>query len=134
MQAAGHLVTRVLAAELAAGVQDGKDDGDGGQAGVGLDAHRDAAAVVGHFDDVAFFDLDLDVVAVAGQGLVDGVVHDLIDQVVQAPLAGGTDIHARPLADSFQPFEDLDLAAVVFVVGGGIPAGDDILCHCISPS
>src|SRR5699024_11428627 len=72
--------------------------------------------------------------AVAGQGLVDGVVHDLVDQVVQATLAGGADIHARPLADRLQPFEDLDLAAVVLVVGGGIPAGDDILCHCISPS
>ena len=39
VQAAGHLVAGVLAAELAAGVQDGVDDGDGGQAGVGLDVH-----------------------------------------------------------------------------------------------
>ena len=36
----------VLAAELAAGVQDGVDDGDGRQAGVGLNVHRDAAAVI----------------------------------------------------------------------------------------
>ena len=82
MQAAGHLIARVLAAELAAGVQDGKDHCDSRKSGVGLHAHRDAAAVVGDLDDVALFDLDLDVVAVAGQGLVDRVVHDLIDQVV----------------------------------------------------
>src|SRR5699024_12287636 len=44
--------------------------------------------------------------SVAGQGLVDGVVHDLVDQVVQATLAGGADIHARPLADRLQPFEE----------------------------
>ena len=67
MEAARDLVARVLAAELAAGVQDGKDNRHSGQAGVGLDAHRDAAAVVGDFDDVALFDLDLDVVAVARQ-------------------------------------------------------------------
>ena len=100
----------------------------------GLHAHRDAASVVGDLDDVTLFDLDLDVVAVAGQGLVDRVVHDLIDQVVQSPLAGRADIHARPFADRFQPLEDLDLAAVVLVVGGGILTSDDILSHCISPS
>ena len=134
VQAAGHLVARVLAAELAAGVQDGKDHRDSRQPGVGLHAHRNAASVVGDLHDIALFDLDLDVVAVAGQGLVDRVVHDLIDQVMQSPLAGRADIHARPFADRFQPLEDLDLAAVVLVVGGGILTSDDILSHCISPS
>ena len=52
VQTAGHLVAGVLAAELTACVQDGIDDGDGGQTGIGLDIHGDAAAVVGDLNDV----------------------------------------------------------------------------------
>ena len=54
-----------------------------------------------------------DPVAVAGQRLVDGVVDDLPDQVVQAALAGGADVHARTLADRLEALEDLDRAGVV---------------------
>ena len=58
-------------------------------------------------------DRDLDPVAVAGQRLVDGVVHDLPHQVVQAALAGGADVHAGALADRLEALEDLDRAGVV---------------------
>ena len=44
VEAAGHLVA--AAAELAAGVEDGEHHLQGGQAGLGLDVHGDAAAVV----------------------------------------------------------------------------------------
>ena len=135
VQAAGHLVAGVLAAELAAGVQDGVNDGDGGQAGVGLNVHRDAAAVIRDLNDVVFQDLDLDVVAVAGQCFIDGVVHDLVDQMMQAALAGGTDIHARALAHRLQTLQDLDLAGIILMVGSGfgICAGNDFFCHFLSP-
>ena len=46
-------------------------------------------------------------VAVAGQRLVDRVVDDLVDQVVQAALTGGADVHAGPLADRLETLEDL---------------------------
>ena len=52
-------------------------------------------------------------VAVAGQRLVDGVVDDLVDQVVQAALAGGADVHAGALADRVETLEDGDRAGVV---------------------
>ena len=135
VQAAGHLVAGVLAAELAAGVQDGVNDGDGGQAGVGLNVHRDAAAVIRDLNDVVFQDLDLDVVAVAGQCFIDGVVHDLVDQMMQAALAGGTDIHARALAHRLQTLQNLDLAGIILMVGSGfgICAGNDFFCHFLSP-
>ena len=55
-------------------------------------------------------------VAVAGQRLVDGVVHDLPDQVVQAALAGGADVHAGALADRLEPLEHLDRGGVVLAV------------------
>ena len=57
----------------------------------------------------------VDSVAEAGQGLVDGVVHDLVDQVVQAARAGAPDVHARALADPLEALQDLDLAGVVGV-------------------
>ena len=66
-------------------------------------------------DDVPFLDADLDMGTEARQGLIDGVVHDLIHQVVQARGRGGADIHARPLAHRFQPLQHLDLGGVVFL-------------------
>ena len=117
VQAAGDLVAP--AAELAAGVQDGKDHLQGGLAGLLLDVHGDAAAVVHDLDDVARLDAHLNVGAVAGQGFVDGVVHDLIDQVVQATGGGGADVHARPFPDRLQSLQDLDLRGPVFMFHRG---------------
>ena len=61
-------------------------------------------------------DLHGNLVAVAGQGLVDGVVHDLVHQVVQAALRRGADIHAGALADGLQALQHLDLRAAVLVL------------------
>ena len=52
VQTAGHLVAGVLAAELAAGMEDGVNDGDSGQTGIGLNVHGDAAAVIRDLNDV----------------------------------------------------------------------------------
>ena len=112
VQAAGDLVA--AAAELAAGVQHGEHHGRppgcprSGATSVGMPRplSHDPDAAVGEQGD-------LDAVAVAGQRLVDGVVDDLPDQVVQAALAGGADVHARALADRLEALEDLDRAGVV---------------------
>ena len=63
---------------------------------------RDAAAVVDDPDAAVGEQGDLDAVGVAGHRLVDGVVDDLLDQVVQAALAGRADVHAGPLADRLE--------------------------------
>ena len=52
-------------------------------------------------------------VAIAGQGLVDRVVDDLIDQMVKTRHARRADVHAGALADGFQTLENLDLTSVV---------------------
>jgi hypothetical protein len=54
-----------------------------------------------------------DLGAVARQRLVDGVVDDLVDEVVQPAHAGGADVHAGPLADGLQPLQDGDVLGVV---------------------
>ena len=60
---------------------------------------------------------------VAGQGLVDGVVDDLVDEVMQAHLAGRADVHGGTQAHGLKAFENLDVfasVAVVVAVNGGV--------------
>ena len=78
-----------------------------------MDVGGDAAAVVDDADAAVGQQGDVDGVGVAGEGLVDRVVDDLPDQVVQAALAGGADVHAGTLADRLEPLEDGDRAGVV---------------------
>ncbi len=122
VQAARDLV-RVLV-ELAAGVQLGHDDFRRAAVEfvVLVDGRRDAAAVVGHGDGVVGVDRDDDVVAIAGQGFVDGVVDDFEHHVVQAGAVGRVaDVHAGALAHGLQPFEHLDrVSAVAAVLGSGV--------------
>ena len=113
VEAAGDLVAP--AAELSAGVEDSKDHLQGGQAGLGLDVHGDAPAIIGDGDGVPLVDGDSDLIAEAGQGLVDGVIHNFIDQVVQTGFAGRANVHAGPFAHGLQPLQDLDLGPAVFV-------------------
>ena len=54
----------------------------------------------------------------ADQGLVDGVVHDLEDELVQTVQAGGADVHAGPLADVLQTLENLYVVCAVGFVHG----------------
>src|SRR5690606_25845966 len=119
VQAARDLV-RVLV-ELAAGVQLRHDDL--GRAAVVfvvfVDGGGDAAAVVRDRNAVVGVDGDDDVVAIAGQCLVDGVVHDLGHHVVQASAVGGVaDVHPRALAHGLEALEHLDRIGAVGVLGG----------------
>ena len=109
-----------LAAELAAGVELRQDDRQRRQAvgAVGSDVDRDAAAAVLHGDRVVRVDVDLDRVAVAGHGLVDGVVHDLVDEVMEPVDTGRADVHAGPQADRLEALEDGDVLCGVCGVGG----------------
>ena len=61
-----------------------KKEYDRGETRLAVDADGDTASVVGDADDVARLNHDVDLGAVARQRLVDGVVDDLIDQMVQA--------------------------------------------------
>ena len=56
--------------------------------------------------------------AVAGRGLVDGVVDELPHEVEQAVVAGAADVHAGALADGVEALEDLDGVGVVARLGG----------------
>ncbi len=81
VETARHLVAVVV--ELAAGVQHGHHD-FGRRLAAGVLVDRDAAAVVDDGDRPVDMNRDVDLIAVAGEGFVDRVVDDLVDEMVQA--------------------------------------------------
>ena len=114
VQAAGDLVAAALA-ELAAGMQRRQHDLGRRALLLRVLVDRDPASVVDHGDRVVGMDRDLDLVAVAGERLVDRVVDDLVDEVVQAAWPGRADVHAGPLADRVEAAQDGDLTGGVAV-------------------
>src|SRR5690606_6510886 len=77
---------------------------------------RNPTAVVHHGDGVIGVDHDVDPGTVTGERLVHGVVHHLVDQVVQTSHAGGADVHPRALPHGLESLEDLDLAGGILVL------------------
>jgi hypothetical protein len=65
----------------------------------------------------------------SGEGLVYGVVDDLVNEMVQSHLTGGADVHGGAQTYGLQPFENLDvLAGVVAVVAVVVGQGELVCC------
>ena len=127
VQAAGHLVGVLV--EFSAGMQLRHDDFGGRHAFALVHVGRNAAAVVAHGAGAVGIERDDDLLGVAGQRLVDGVVDDLIDHVMQAgAVVGVADIHARPLAHGIEALEHLDRFGAII---GGVQQGS--VCGRVRP-
>ncbi len=114
VEAAGDLVAVLV--EFATGVKHGHDHFQGGAALLGVDGHGDATTVVLHPDTVVGQDVHIDRIAMPGKGLVDGVVHHLVHQMVQALHADVADVHGRAFPYRLKALQHLD--AVRSVAGG----------------
>ena len=112
VQAAGDLVAAAVA-ELAAGVQDGEHDFDRRAALLLHDRHGMPRPLSTTVTELSGWIVTDDLGAEAGERLVDGVVDDLVDEVVQAHHAGRADVHARALANRLEALEDGDVLRVV---------------------
>ena len=112
MEPSGYGVT--AAAELSTRVQYGQNDLDCWFLFNWVHINGNPSTVVAYPYRSLFGDRDIYVVAVAGKSLIDRIVDYFIDQVVQAPGASRTDIHTRSFSDRFKPFEDLDIAGIIF--------------------
>ena len=123
MEAAGDFVA--LAAELAARVKDGKNDFNRRNFFLWMFVDRNTAAVVYNRNGVVLVNGHVDLRAESGQSLVDGVVDDLIDQMVKTTRTSGANVHARTFADRFQALEHLDIRTIVMA---GV-----FLCHVRTP-
>ena len=134
VQAAGDFVGVLV--ELTAGMQLGHDDLGRRDAFLVMDINRNPAPVIPHRRGAVSVQDHLDQIAMSGQRLVDGVVHDLVDHVVQArAVIGVADIHARTLTHGVQAAQDLDRSGVVIVfvaLGGGRGIGHDIAYLCVN--
>ena len=85
-------------------MQHGHDDFRSGAALLGVDVHRDAAAVIRYRDRFIRVDGHHDAVAMAGQRLVDGVIHNLEHHVMQsAAVVGIADVHSGPFSNCVEP-------------------------------
>jgi hypothetical protein len=82
----------------------------------------DTAAVVDDSHAPIREQRDQDRVGVTRHRLVDGVVDDLLHQVVQSARSGRADVHAGALAHSLETLENLDLVgsvlALLLLLGG----------------
>ena len=115
MEAAGDFVRAFV--EFAAGVEDGEHDLEGALMLFLVHVDGDAAAVVGDGYRVVFVDCHLDVRGVAGEGFVDGVVDDFVNEVVQAAFGDVADVHCGALAHCLEAFEDGDVTGAVSLFG-----------------
>jgi hypothetical protein len=82
-----------------------------------MHVHGDAAAIILDSEAAIDIDLDLDVLAIAGQRLIDTVVDQFVDQMVQALGAGVADVHSRTLADVGRVAEDLHAFRDILLLG-----------------
>ena len=114
VQAAG--IGIVFIAELAARVQAGINQLDTRYMQLWMLVHRHAATVIPHRGGAILMQRNSDLGRIAGQGLVDAIVHDFPQQMMQSAYAGGADVHARAHADGVQPFQHLDFSSVVSII------------------
>ena len=113
VQTAGHLV--VLLVEFSAGVQHSQHNFRRGLLHLGMHVDRDASAIVFHRHGIVRMDRHRDLLAVASQSFVDGVIHNLVDQVMQTTLTRISDVHGRTLSYSLQTFQYRDvLSGIAF--------------------
>ena len=124
-------------AELAAGVEIGHDEFEGRDLELGMDLHRNTAAIITNGDGSVGVNGDFDTCAVSGQMLVDRVIENLEDAVVESALIGISDVHARALTDGLESLQFVDLGSAVFFTTGrvlllgniGVVERDDGFCR-----
>src|SRR5688500_3853737 len=77
-----------------------------------------ASAIVGNRDRVVGVNHDADLARVPCERFVDGVVYDLIGEVVKTAGGGRADVHPGAGSNGIQTFQNLNLASVVAGLGG----------------
>ena len=113
MKSTGNFVRFVF--EFSPGVKFSKHNFNGADSFGGVNVCRNSTTVVLDGDRTVYVNCDLDCVTETGHGFVDGVIDDLKNEVVIAPLNGIPDIHTGTFTHRVEAFEDLDICgAVVF--------------------
>jgi hypothetical protein len=123
--AGGFVGGSVVVLEFSTGAQGGEDDFDSWDAFGGVNADGDAAAIVDDRAGAIGINFDENAFRIAGQGLVDGVIDDFVDEVMKPAWVVSADVHTGAGADVFHIVEDADHAFVVFGRNGRAGHGND---------
>jgi hypothetical protein len=99
-------------------VKGGEHHFDAGDAILGVDVDWNAAAVVADGDRTINVNRDIDLVTVAGEMLVHGVIEHLGNTVMERALVRTSDIHAGLFPDGFETLELAELGGVVVAFDG----------------
>jgi len=75
----------------------------------------DPPAIISHRDTVIEMNDDIDAMTVSGQGFIDAVVNQFMDEMMEPFDSGISDIHGRPLSYRGQPLQDLDMFRRILV-------------------
>ena len=57
---------------------------------------------------------DFDSIAITGKCFVDGVVNNLVNEVMKASFCSGTDVHSRSFANGLEALENLNVVRTIF--------------------
>src|SRR5579863_3893894 len=78
-------------------------------------AHRNASAVVGDGSRSVFVERYVDLTAIASERFIYCVINRFKNDLMEAAHARVADVHARPSANAFKSFENLDLFGAVLL-------------------
>ncbi len=113
MEAAADLIAALV--EFTAGMKHGEHNLESALVLFLVHIHGNAAAVVDNGYGIVGIDCHFYVGGIAGNGFIDGVVHDLVHQMVQAFFGYVAYIHRRALAHGLKAFEHLNVTGAVFL-------------------
>ena len=69
-----------------------------------MHAHGNTATIVFSGNGIVFVNDDLDQIAMTGQGLIDGVINNFVDQVMQSSNTDISDVHGGTHAHMLHSF------------------------------
>ena len=113
VKASARLICVII--KFAAGMQ-GRKYNSLGTDSLFVHADRDPSAVVFYRAGAVRLKGDTDGAAESGKMLVHRVVHDLIDQVIEAPRGNASYIHSGPCTDRFESLKHLDTVRRILII------------------
>ena len=111
VKASGNLISS--AAEFTAGMKHSKNNLNCRYTCLGVKINRHSTSVIDNGDGIVLIYLYLNGSTESCQGFIDGVVYDLIDQMMKSSVGCRSNIHTRSFADCFQSLQNLYLFCTV---------------------
>ena len=96
-------------------MKDGQDGFKGALPVLFHEVYRDSTTIIDDRAGTVNIDAYPDMVAKPREGLVNRIIHDLVDEVVETACIGASDIHGRTFAYRCEPFKNGDVGCIVRV-------------------